>query len=101
MKTSSHTVTLDLEEQIMLHNIAWLRKHYGYSQKRMAKLLGIGIVSLRKIEKGEMPKRLGAGIFMYIYANFGIRPAQLLEKGLTEQLLKIEQANIEQLKPFL
>ena len=39
-------------------NIILLRSHYGYSQKHMAQLLGIGVESLRKIEKGIIPPRL-------------------------------------------
>ena len=32
-----------IEEEIMAHNLLWLRKQYGYSQKEMARLLGIGV----------------------------------------------------------
>ena len=72
------------EEQNFLHNIAWLRKYYGLSKKRMAEVLGIGAGTLNKIENGEMPPRLGAGIFLRIYHNFGIRPSDLTVRRFTE-----------------
>lgn len=43
-----------------LHNIAWLRQHYGFSKRKMAKILHIGIPSLNKIESGKCPERLSS-----------------------------------------
>lgn len=68
----------------MLHNITWLRKHYGISKKHMAKLLGIGIGSLNKIENGKMPPLLSAEIFLRIHDLFNIRPQDLISKRLGE-----------------
>ncbi len=48
------------EEENFLYNVLWLRKHYGFSKNKMAKILEIGIGSLNKIESGEMPPRLSA-----------------------------------------
>ncbi|MBO5323027.1 MAG: helix-turn-helix transcriptional regulator [Oscillospiraceae bacterium] len=62
---------------IFLHNVAWLRRHYGISKKRMAKLLGIGLWSLNKIEKGEIPPRLDVSIIFAISRQFSIPPAEL------------------------
>ena len=67
---------------IFLYNIAWLRKHYGLSKKEMAKRLGIGLWSLNKIEKGELPPRLYYDIIFAVYKNFGIPCADLLSKRL-------------------
>ena len=39
------------EVQILMQNITWLRKKYGYSKKMMAGILGIGLWSLNKIER--------------------------------------------------
>ncbi len=52
---------------IFVHNITWLRKHYGIFQKRMAVLLGIGIASLKAIENGQIPPRLSVEIFFHIH----------------------------------
>ena len=73
---------LNEEEENMLYNIAWLRKYHRISKKRMAKMLLIGAASLNRIEKGEMPPRLGAGVLMRVYLKFGIRPAELVARRL-------------------
>lgn len=48
----------------------------------MAKLLGIGVGSLTKIEKGELPQRLSANIIYRIYKEFGIKPSDQFDKTL-------------------
>ena len=67
---------------IFLHNIAWLRKHYGISKRRMAELLGIGLWSLNKIEKGEIPPRLDAHIIFAVSKHFGIPVSELFSISL-------------------
>ena len=57
---------------IFLHNVAWLRKHYGLSKKEMAQKLGIGVGSLNKIEEGELPTSLRIDVLFNIYKEFGI-----------------------------
>ena len=65
-----------------LHNIAWLRKQHGLSKTEMAKRLEIGLWSMNKIEKGELPPRLHCDIIFAVHRNFGISCADLLEKWL-------------------
>ena len=65
-----------------LHNISWLRKHYGLSKKAMAKRLQIGLWTLNKIERGELPPRLCCDIVYTVYKNFGIRSSDLLSQRL-------------------
>lgn len=62
---------------ILLHNIVWLRKHYGISKTRMAKMLGVGLWSINKIEQGEIPPRLDVSIIFAISRQFSIPPAEL------------------------
>ena len=62
---------------IFFHNIVWLRKHYGISKKRMAELLGIGLWSLNKIEKGIIPPRLDVHILFAVSKQFGIPVSEL------------------------
>lgn len=68
------------------HNVAWLRKHYGISKKKMAELLWIGIWSLNKIEKGEIPTRLSVEILFDIHKCFGACPAAQFSRRLGESL---------------
>ncbi len=55
-------------------NVTFIRKSNNLSKKEMAKLLGIGVKSLSKLEKGELPPRMGANIFFNIQKHFGISP---------------------------
>ena len=80
-----HTTKICKEFAILFQNIAWLRKYHRISKKRMAKLLGIGVWSLNKIEKGELPPRLGINIVFAVEKHFGIRPTVQLSQRL-EQL---------------
>lgn len=66
--------------EILLHNICWLRKRYGLSKREMAKRLGIGLWTLNKIEKGELPPRLHCDIIFAAHRNFGIPCDDLLDK---------------------
>lgn len=70
------------EFEVFSHNLIWLRRKHGYSKRRMAKILGIGIWSLNKLERGEMPPRLGINIFIAVHDHFGIRPSYQLTQWL-------------------
>ena len=58
-------------------NIAYLRKTLGLSKTKMARLLGIGVKSLEKLENGIMPPRLNVKILFNIYYLFHIRPKDM------------------------
>ena len=66
------------EIENLLNNIAWLRKRHGFSKKKMAKLLGIGVGTLNQIERTELPPRLGTEVLFRIQEHFGIHPKDLL-----------------------
>ena len=76
------TETSDI--QILLHNIAFLRKHHNLSKKEMAQLLHIGIGSLNKIESGVLPERLSAEILVHLANHFNYTTAELLSHRLAE-----------------
>lgn len=57
-----------------------LRKEQGFSKKKMAKTLEIGIGTLTKIEKGERPPRLSVEIVYNIQDAFGIIPHELFDE---------------------
>ena len=64
--------------EIFLNNVIWLRKHYGLSKKEMAKKLEIGIGTLNKIEKGELPPELRIDVLYCIWKEFGISMADVI-----------------------
>lgn len=60
-------------------NVAWLRKTFGYSKKKMAQIMGISVWSLNKLERGEIPPRLEVDVVVAIARHFGLMPsAQLM-----------------------
>ena len=61
---------------VFVRNIAYLRKKNGLSKRKMANLLGIGVYSITKIEKGIFPQNLNADVIYNIYKEFGIRPSE-------------------------
>ncbi len=67
---------------IFANNIHLLRINNNYSKKKMAEILNIGVGSLRKIEKGECPKRLKADIIYNLSQYFNLKPSQLFEENL-------------------
>lgn len=66
----------------LANNIVRIRKEYGLSKKEMAKILGISIESLRKIEKGEIPLKMSVEVIFEIYDYFGITPKELFESRI-------------------
>lgn len=61
-------------------NVKAIRAKNNISKKEMAKILGIGIGSLSKIENGILPPKLEANILIKIYYKFGILPSKLFSK---------------------
>ena len=67
------------------YNVAWLRKHYGLSKKEMAEIMGIGIGSLNKVERGEMPPQMKVDVLIRIYKQFGVSPERQLRQRLGDE----------------
>ncbi len=67
----------DYQLKILCTNIRILRVKNGLSKKKMAKILGIGISSLCRLEAGEVPPRLGSNMLMRIRDHFQISISSL------------------------
>ena len=65
-------------------NIRYLRKKHKYSQKTMAALLHTGVNSIRKMEQGIFPERLGVSFVISVYRVFGVLPQALVGTVLEE-----------------
>lgn len=72
------------EIEIFTHNIAWLRRHHKLSKKKMAALLHIGVPTLEKLERGELPPYVTANIFFHIEDHFHLTPEEQLTRRLEE-----------------
>ena len=66
--------------EIFSKNMKDIRAKNNISKKEMAKILGIGVGSLSKIESGILPPKLEANILIKIYHKFGILPSELFSK---------------------
>ena len=62
---------------VFCKNITMLRAYYGYSKKQMAKLLGISVGSLNKIELGKIPPRRKVDVVFAVCKQFHIRPSAI------------------------
>jgi len=76
-----------MELENLCHNIIWLRKASGLSKKQMAALLEIGLWSLNKLERMEIPPKLTVDVLFNLTREFRI-PAHLL---LTRRLDTYEE----------
>jgi len=68
-----------------LSNIAWIRKKYGISKRKMSEALKISIASLNKIENGILPPKLSMDIVFNIYISFGIEPKTMFAINFDEK----------------
>lgn len=64
--------------EILSKNVKYLRKSRGITQKEMAKILGIGVGSLSKLEKGKLPPRLCVDVLFIMERAFGIKSYRFL-----------------------
>ena len=70
----------DNEIENLLHNILVLQKIFGYNRKEMAEILNIGIEGMKKLENGELPKRLGIIGLFNIQEKFKIDVSELFKR---------------------
>ena len=63
-------------------NVLYLRKKYGYTQKEMANILGISVSSLRKVERGMIPRCITAETLYNLCYYFQISADLILNESL-------------------
>ncbi len=70
--------------QIFVYNIVWLRKHYEFSEEKMAEIMEISVDLLKQIELGQGADKLSVEVIYKIYNFFGVLPNILMGKKLGE-----------------
>ena len=70
--------------EIFSHNVTWLQKKHGLTNKKMAETLHISTWILNKVKKGEMPRSLTVDLFFYIAHAFKISPPDQLKIWLED-----------------
>ena len=67
----------DTQIAIFCQNVKMLREKNDLSEKEMAKILGIGVISLEKFEQGIIPHRTGVKLIFSLSQHFKIEPYKL------------------------
>ena len=67
------------EMDVFCQNIKTLRERHCLSKKEMAKILGIGVKSLTKIEQGIIPTRASTNIIFHLSHCFDVQPHNLFK----------------------
>lgn len=72
--------SIEKEIRIFLHNLVWLKQHYGYTKQEMAEILDISEELWEEVEKIKIPTRLTGEVFYRIKEHFDITPSDMLYK---------------------
>lgn len=78
--------------ELVYRNIRFLRRANHLTQKEMAKILNIGVGTLRKMERGVPVPRVTVDILWQIRDTFGISPSALMNLDL-QQLVCLKDTN--------
>ena len=70
------------ELEYFCENILYLRRKYGYTQKEMAVILEINLNSLRKVERGMIPRCITAKTLYNLCNYFQISADLILNESL-------------------
>lgn len=65
------------ELAVFCENIRLLRERNGLTKKQMTEIMGIGMASLNKIEKGIVPEKLKVEALLYTANYFHYAPHEL------------------------
>ena len=65
------------EIAVFCQNIKELREKDNLSKKEMAKIIGIGVAGLTKLEQGIIPPRAGMDMILNFSRYFKIKPSKL------------------------
>ena len=77
-------MTVQEEKAIFCENVKCLREKEGLTRRELAARLGIGVRSLARLERGEIPPRLNVGVVIKISREFGIHPKELFMPNAEE-----------------
>ena len=58
-------------------NVLYLRKKHGLTQVQMAKIMNVGVGTVRLLERGVLPPRLSADVLWRLHDYFHLSVSQL------------------------
>lgn len=65
------------ELQIFCQNIRDLRQRHNLTQAQMARIMGVGLHSIRLLERNVLPPQLHCDVIYRLSTHFHIRPSRL------------------------
>lgn len=70
---------IDSELQTVYENIQWVKRVHHLTDRELAKILHIGVPTLRSILNGTFPPRTSIALFFYMADFLNISPAALFK----------------------
>lgn len=72
-----------LEMNHLANNLTYLRKENGISKQELADIMGVGLWTVTKLERGELPPRMKVEALFRIQHRFGVSVHRLLGERLS------------------
>ena len=69
-------------QSLFIENVKWLRYKHSLSEKEMSKILGVSVLTLRRIENGEFPERLSITVIFRIQKYFKVEAKRVVGERL-------------------
>ena len=75
-------ISVENEMRVFLHNLLWLKNHYGYTKQEIAKMLEISEDIWEEVENMKNPTRITPEVFYKIKEHFDINPSDMIYRKL-------------------
>lgn len=72
------------ELEFLGQNLTYLRKENGISKQELADIMGVGLWTVTKLERGELPPRMKVEALFRIQHRFGVSVHRLLGERLSK-----------------
>ena len=73
-----------LEMNRLANNLTYLRKENGIAKQELADIMGVGLWTVTKLERGELPPRMKVEALFRIQHRFGVSVHRLLGERLSK-----------------
>ena len=77
------TEAVENYQSLFIENVKWLRHKHSLTEKEMSKILGVSVMTLRRIENGEFPERLSITVIFRIQKYFKVEAKRVVGEILT------------------
>ena len=78
-------MTVQEEIAIFCANLKCLREKKGLTRREMASCLDIGVETLKRLERGEIPPRVSIEVILRASKVFGLHPKELFGQPIKDE----------------